>query len=265
MSIIDFFGNVIKPMKMRGTGCLNPQETGWVNERIAAVRQLDVNIWIVKCGHTFIAFDSGYVDYPSAKQAVEGLGIDCDSVSHVFLTHGDMDHAGGLVSKESLFPNAKVLLHRFEVDMLKGIEKRFRFGPIKLKNPIAYGGEFQSLEDGEVVSVEGCQVEAIHMPGHTPGHSCYLIDDEVLVSGDCMAFNQKGGYCFFPLFNMDTQQNLKHLIKLKERLELRLPAMILSGHSGVYVGEKAFSHIDTPAKGTKRNPFDPTAPEDVFR
>ena len=265
MNIIDFFGNVIKPVKMKGTGCFNPHETGWVNERIAAVRQLDVNVWIIKCGKTFIAFDAGYVDHPLSKQDFEELGIDSSAISHCFLTHGDMDHTGGLVSKEIMFPNAKVILNRFEVDMLKGIEKRFRFGPIKLKNPIAYTGEFEPLEDGEIVLVEGCQIKAIHVPGHTPGHSCYLIDNEILVSGDCMAFNQSGGYCFFPLFNMNTQQNLRYLNKLKERLDSRPPGMILSGHSGVYIGEKAFAHIDTPAKGTRRKPFDPSAPEDVFR
>ena len=92
MNIIDFFGNVIKPVKMKGTGCFNPHETGWVNERIAAVLQLDVNVWIIKCGKTFIAFDAGYVDHPLSKQDFEELGIDSSAISHCFLTHGDMDH-----------------------------------------------------------------------------------------------------------------------------------------------------------------------------
>ncbi|NLC72986.1 MAG: MBL fold metallo-hydrolase [Ruminococcaceae bacterium] len=265
MSIIDFFGNVIKPKKLAGTGCLNPQNTGFVNERIVAVRQYDVNIWLISCGSKYIAIDSGYKDYKNAKEEIKKLGIDPDSIEKLFLTHADMDHAGGLVSAEKLFKNAQVFLHRAEEDMLLGIEKRFRFGPIKLKNPVAYSGKYTLLNDDDEVKEENSSIRLIHIPGHTPGHSGYLVDESILVTGDSIAFNAKGGFCFFPLFNMSTKENLKSLVRLKMRFEDCMPKIFLSSHSGVYTGDNAFSNINTPAKGSKKRPFDERAPYDVFK
>ena len=46
--------------------------------------------------------------------------------------------------------------------------------------------EYKSLEDQEVFkfSKGGPEIQAIHTPGHTPGSTCYLIDDRYLVAGD---------------------------------------------------------------------------------
>jgi len=46
--------------------------------------------------------------------------------------------------------------------------------------------EYKSLKDQEVFkfSKGGPEIQAIHTPGHTPGSTCYLIDDRYLVAGD---------------------------------------------------------------------------------
>jgi glyoxylase-like metal-dependent hydrolase (beta-lactamase superfamily II) len=46
--------------------------------------------------------------------------------------------------------------------------------------------EYKSLNDQEVFkfSKGGPEIKAIHMPGHTPGSTSYLIDDKYLVTGD---------------------------------------------------------------------------------
>jgi len=46
--------------------------------------------------------------------------------------------------------------------------------------------EYKSLKDQEVFkfSKGGPEIQAIHMPGHTPGSTSYLIDDRYLVTGD---------------------------------------------------------------------------------
>lgn len=264
MSIIDFFGNVIKPKKLRGTGCLNPSESSWINDNILAIRQLDVNIWIIKCGEEFIAFDTGYTNFEGSKTEIIKKGVNPDQIKHVFITHADMDHAGGLISDDVLFKNARVYLHEKEENMLIGAEKRFKFGPIKFRNPISYSGKYELLRDGDKVSIGDSIIEIIHIPGHTPGHSGYLVDGEIFISGDSIAFNEEGGYCFFSFYNMNTEMNLKSLKKLEKRFMGNLPKIVLSGHSGAYSGDKMFSRIDTIAKGTKQKPFDKNAPNDVF-
>jgi glyoxylase-like metal-dependent hydrolase (beta-lactamase superfamily II)/rhodanese-related sulfurtransferase len=46
--------------------------------------------------------------------------------------------------------------------------------------------EYKAVNDGEVFSFSsgGPEIKAIHMPGHTPGSTSYLIDNQYLVSGD---------------------------------------------------------------------------------
>lgn len=137
MSIIEFFGHVIKPKKLKGTGVLNPEPTGIVNENISCIRQYDVNIWFYKKGDTLIAIDSGYIDFPDIQEEFDKININPEDVKAVFLTHADMDHAGGVADDGvNIFPNAKLYLQDYEEDMLNGVEKRFRFGPIQIKNPI---------------------------------------------------------------------------------------------------------------------------------
>lgn len=264
MSFIDYFGKKIKPMFVRGVGWLNPQETGWINDRIAAVKQDDVNFWFVKCGKEIVVFDTGYVDYEGAKETIKQLGIDEDSVKYVFLTHADIDHAGGLVSEDPLFKNAKVYIHKDEEAMLTDKVWRFRFGPIKIKNSILYKGEYTLLNSGEIIKIGDSVVEIIHIPGHTNGHSGYIVDGKILVTGDCMAINYDGGHCFFPICNMDTDKNLESLKELRARFENEDIEIVLTGHNGFYEGSQTFANVEEIAKGTKKQPFDPTAPNDLF-
>lgn len=46
--------------------------------------------------------------------------------------------------------------------------------------------EYRNVYDQEVFnfSTGGPEIKAIHTPGHTPGSTCYLIDDKYLVTGD---------------------------------------------------------------------------------
>lgn len=267
MSIINFFGTKIKPLKVRGAGILNPEPTGIINQRISCIRQYDVNLWFYTKGDQVIAFDAGYIDFLHMEQEFAKINLDPSAIKTVFLTHADMDHAGGLSDgRLPLYPNAQIFLHEKEVALWTGQTKRFVFGPISFRNSISRQNDFTTLTDGEIVYLNEIKVEIIHTPGHTPGHSCYLVDDQVLISGDTMAINQNGGYGFFDFYNMDTKTNLESLQKLKKRFKNCPPEIICTGHSGYSQDkENYFAHIDQVATGSKKMPFDKRAPFDVFK
>jgi len=45
--------------------------------------------------------------------------------------------------------------------------------------------DLRTFVDGDVLKLAGLAIEVVHTPGHTPGSSCFRVDDETLVlSGD---------------------------------------------------------------------------------
>ncbi len=45
---------------------------------------------------------------------------------------------------------------------------------------------FEPLEDGQVVDVGSVRIEVLHTPGHRPEHCAFLVDDEVVLTGDSL-------------------------------------------------------------------------------
>ena len=117
----------------------------------------------------------------------------------------------------------------------------------------------------EAFDIEGIKVQTIHTPGHTVGHTCYLIDDKVLFTGDCLAINENGGYSFFDFFTQYPDMNKNSLLKLKASIALIQPEYVCTGHSGIRkYSDKIFAHINESAQLSRKNPFDDKAPYDAY-
>ena len=46
--------------------------------------------------------------------------------------------------------------------------------------------EFEPLEDGQVVEVGSVRITVLHTPGHRPEHCAFLVDDELVLTGDSL-------------------------------------------------------------------------------
>ena len=62
---------------------------------------------------------------------------------------------------------------------------------------------------------------------------CYIVDDTVLFSGDCLAVNEQGGYSFFDFFTQFPDMNKKSLLHLQKIVSTFQPRYICTGHSGI--------------------------------
>ncbi|MDR2648351.1 MAG: MBL fold metallo-hydrolase [Clostridiales bacterium] len=188
----------------RGKG-MNPACTGQITEDITAVKTGCVNFYLYRKGGGIIAIDAGF-GKGVIRRELARLGIRPDSVSALFLTHSDIDHADGV----SVFKNASVYLSADEERMIRRETAR-KFGFIynaELKMP--YG----LLRQDDEIRIGPIKVRAIETPGHTPGSMCYLVDEAFLFSGD--AFNLISGkaYPISKRYTMDQKQQIMSIKKL---------------------------------------------------
>lgn len=265
MNFISIFADTVKPIKLRGTGTFHPHETGKVAENLYCIRQKDVNFWLYRKDKTVIAIDSGYYTAGAFDSALESFSIKNEEIQAILLTHGDVDHMGGLLSQKRFAPKGMLYLHEREEDMILGKAERFRKLSVKIKNPVKFSGDYQLVSDDQELNFDRISVKVLPCTGHTKGHTCYFVDDTYLFTGDSIAINQLGGHCFFDFYNMNTKENMDSLQKLKEKLKENPPKLVCTAHSGVATFETAFLSINNVAKGTKRDPFDKTAPFDVMK
>ena len=110
------------------------------------------------------------------ERAVEILKNNGYSLDAVFLTHNHYDHMDGLsfLIKKC---DPTVYIHLLDQGPVKRMTK-------KIKN----------VSDNDVISLGEVKIRVLHTPGHTPGSVCYLIHDQVLVSGDTL-FQGNCGRC----------------------------------------------------------------------
>lgn len=112
---------------------------------------------------------------------LDRLGLDPGRVTHILMTHLDLDHAGGLPD----FPHARVIAAPTAIDAAEqprkpGHAQRFigahfahgpRWEPLGATDTTFHGWPAATL------SLPGVEILAIPLPGHAPGHTGYAIRD----------------------------------------------------------------------------------------
>lgn len=181
--------------------------------------------------HEAALFDTGmgYANIRAVVNKITPLPIT------VFLTHAHWDHIGGMNS----FKNISILNNPFECKQIKKgfhsseiselcqhslFDKPFlpkKFDVLGIKN-------FETFDNGQTLRFDSFDINIIHTPGHTPGSTCFLINNlGILISGD----NLYSGPIYLQLTEsnfLSYAQSIKHLMRIKSSIKFILP-----GHNTV--------------------------------
>jgi glyoxylase-like metal-dependent hydrolase (beta-lactamase superfamily II) len=159
-----------------------------------------VNAFLVNTGSQLVLIDTGAAKLfgPGLGQVLANLkaaGYTPEQVDAVFITHLHGDHVGGVLGADGqiAFPNATVYVAQQEADfwldqgvMAKAPKEAQAFFQMAQSSvaPYAAAGKLKTFK-GDVELVPG--IKAVATPGHTPGHTSYLIESKgqrLLVMGD---------------------------------------------------------------------------------
>ncbi|CAN2203036.1 GloB Zn-dependent hydrolases, including glyoxylases [Candidatus Nanopelagicaceae bacterium] len=145
------------------------------------------NCWIIAPdkGSECIIVDPGMTDISAEVEMIvseEGL-----KPVAVLLTHGHLDHTFSVKPLADGY-GISAYIHsedrRFIADPagIHGPQFVEQLKDMNFEEPV----KVENLKDGSLLEVLGMKIRAIHAPGHTRGSLMFLLNEEVLVSGDVL-------------------------------------------------------------------------------
>jgi len=161
--------------------------------------ETSVNAYLINTGSKLVLIDTGAAGLfgPTLGNMLANLkaaGYQPEQVDEIYITHLHPDHVGGLMTGGAMaFPNATVRVGKADADFwlseakmnaASKDDKGFFQGAMASINPYATAGKLKTFE-GNSELTPGIKTQAT--PGHTPGHSIFLVEskgEKLMLWGD---------------------------------------------------------------------------------
>jgi len=186
----------------------------------------DCCVYLVESENQLALIDAGAGR--GSKQILENVkkcGFSPQSIKYILVTHGHIDHIGGLKQLQEQ-TGALVLAHQLELDAIEN------------GNPVLtaagwYGVKYQPVkadrvikQDKETLTMGEVEFQFLHTPGHTPGSLSILCR--------CVGLKVLFGQDIHGPFNREWGSDLKKWRTSMERLISIEADILCEGHFGVY-------------------------------
>jgi Zn-dependent hydrolases, including glyoxylases len=189
---------------------------------------------LIAAGHELALVDAGYPGFlPLIEREMSRHGYDAAALTHIIVTHYDIDHIGALHDFKAKYPHIRIIASEREADAISGKRKSDRL--IQAENMQKHLPEEQqefglwfirqlkglkavpvddTVRDGDSLFDGRCRV--IETPGHTPGHiSLHFPELDSVITGDA-AVNENGRLAIAnPQFCLDPASAEQSLDKLR--------------------------------------------------
>jgi glyoxylase-like metal-dependent hydrolase (beta-lactamase superfamily II) len=142
-------------------------------------------------GDSITLIDAGSINTPEdvILPYIKGLGRDPSEITMIIITHGDVDHFGGLSAIRKVAPNSVIVAHKLDIKWINDpdavIQERYNrhkaigvdYGTdllVELRQLIGKPDSVDfSILGGETIFLhKEWPIDILHAPGHTPGQIC---------------------------------------------------------------------------------------------
>ena len=156
-----------------------------VHRLVAPLGDRYVCMFLVVGSASAAVIDTGVADSPDTvlPEALAALDVD---VSHILVTHADVDHSGGLAATCRLAPQALAVCHPLDRPLVDSVDRLIdeRYREFRHAHEIDQDAEFcdwvRANDDGGAVAdvivppahidLGDRRLAVLHTPGHTQGH-----------------------------------------------------------------------------------------------
>ncbi|MGL4367758.1 MAG: MBL fold metallo-hydrolase [Brevinemataceae bacterium] len=155
-----------------------------------------------------------YINEDISEAVIVDPGSDLDElfpiigdniVTHIFITHGHIDHIQGLEEAHRYYPQALIVAHKLSVETLPDPHKNLSalFGqPISAPVP-----NWTYSDASATLQAAGIQWKLLHTPGHAVDHTVFIGEDDTVFSGDLIFEFGSMGRVDFPGCDPNAMKN----------------------------------------------------------
>lgn len=150
-----------------------------MNHDVMIVGACRVNTYVFDDGKHAVIVDPG-AEPEKIVSYVRKHGLE---IKYIVITHAHFDHVGAVAKLKESFPHVKVYMPKDDFDIL---ERDGFISHCSFDIPIDPFTVDVKVVDGDIFNLCGHNFRTVATPGHTVGSVCYIVDDEILLSGDTL-------------------------------------------------------------------------------